>query len=165
MPLTIAPVCPHLLVLISFLLGLPGLINPGVLAALFSLTATGLYASYMIPILLRVTVAKDTFKPLEFNLGVYSIPFGYIAVAWASFMTIVLCLPQSYPVNVTTLNYSPLVLGGILFYAVVAWYLSAKYWYKTKIADEIVRLSNSSLVSTGKLSEIVSPFEHSNNNL
>lgn len=58
-----------LCLLISFILGLPGLYSSTVLGALFSLTATGLYASYVIPIGLRVTVARDTFKPAEFNLG------------------------------------------------------------------------------------------------
>ena len=56
-------------VVIAFILGLPGLINSSALSALFSLTATGLYSSYLIPILLRITVAKNTFKQAEFNLG------------------------------------------------------------------------------------------------
>mgnify|MGYP003385608622 CR=1 FL=1 len=54
---------------IAFILGLPSLGSDAVLGALFSLTATGLYASYIIPIFLRVTVSRDTFQPLEFNLG------------------------------------------------------------------------------------------------
>ena len=58
-----------LVVLISFLLGVPGYWNNAVLGALFSLTATGLYSSYMIPILLRITVARDSFVPAEFSLG------------------------------------------------------------------------------------------------
>lgn len=58
-----------LCVVIAFILGLPGLINSSALSALFSLTATGLYSSYLIPILLRITVAKSTFKQAEFNLG------------------------------------------------------------------------------------------------
>jgi amino acid transporter len=53
----------------SFLLGLPGLVNNAVLQALFSLTATGLYASYIIPVILRITVSRDSFEAREFNLG------------------------------------------------------------------------------------------------
>jgi hypothetical protein len=87
----------------------------------------------MIPILLRVTVARNSFKQLEFTLGKYSVPLGCIGVAWASFMVIVLCLPQSYPVTLETVNYSGIVLGALLIYAVASWFLSAKYWYKTLI--------------------------------
>ena len=58
-----------LCVIVSFLLGVPGYWNDAVLEALFSLTATGLYSSYMIPIILRVTVSRNTFVPAEFDLG------------------------------------------------------------------------------------------------
>lgn len=53
----------------AWLLGMPGLGSDAVLEALFSLTATGLYASYIIPILLRVTISRTEFQPREFNLG------------------------------------------------------------------------------------------------
>lgn len=55
--------------LIAFLLALPGLASEEVLSALFSLTATGLYSSYIIPIILRVTVARNSFQLAEFSLG------------------------------------------------------------------------------------------------
>jgi amino acid transporter len=71
-----------LCLLIAFLLGLPSIGSSTVLGALFSLTATGLYASYIIPIFLRVTVARDTFQPKEYNLGmrncVRDCPSGFI---------------------------------------------------------------------------------------
>lgn len=55
---------------IAFLLGVPGLTNKTILGALFSLTATGLYSSYLIPILLRVTVGRESFEATnDFNLG------------------------------------------------------------------------------------------------
>ena len=57
--------------LLAFLLAVPSLSNPSVLSALFSLTATGLYSSYIIPIFLRVTVSKDSFTAAEFSLGTY----------------------------------------------------------------------------------------------
>lgn len=128
-----------LVVIISFLLGLPGLANPAVLAALFSLTATGLYSSYMIPILLRVTVARNLFQPKEYNLGNYSKPLSYIAVVWCMFMVIVLCLPQTSPVTIGTLNYSPLMLGAVLIYALVSWFLSAKYWFRTRVNHDLIK--------------------------
>lgn len=110
--------------------GIPGLTNPTALGALFSLTATGLYTSYLIPILLRVTLSRDSFQPAEFSLGKYSVPMGIISVTWASFMIITLCLPQDAPITINNMNYSPIALGIVLISAFFSWIVSAKYWFK-----------------------------------
>ena len=117
-------------IFVAFVLCLPGLWNSEALAALFSLTATGLYVSYMIPIILRVTVAKDTFKPAEFNLGEYSVPMGWFSILWGLFMLFILFLPPTYPITVNSFNYSPVVLGLVVIYALSLWFCSAKDWFK-----------------------------------
>lgn len=53
----------------SWILGMPGLGSDAVLEALFSLTATGLYSSYIIPVILRLTISRKEFQQKEFNLG------------------------------------------------------------------------------------------------
>lgn len=115
---------------IAFVLGTPGLSNPDALSALFSLTATGLYSSYIIPIFLRLTVGRETFKQAEFNLGIWSVPIGVISVLWGAFMTILLCLPQSSPQTSQNINYSPIALGCVLTYAWGLWLASARHWFK-----------------------------------
>lgn len=110
--------------------GIPGLTNPTVLGALFSLTATGLYTSYIIPILLRVTISRHTFVPSEFQLGKYSVPFGIISVIWSTFMVIVLCLPQAAPITINNFNYSSLALGIVIILALFSWVVSARFWFK-----------------------------------
>jgi amino acid transporter len=122
--------------------------NAAVLNALFSLTATGLYASYAIPIILRVTVARKVFEQKEYSLGKYSIPLGIVSVLWCFLMVIILCLPNVSPVTVLNINYSPLMLGAILVYAVAMWYISARHWFKgaiknTKVQEEFERMSDS----------------------
>ena len=132
--------------MISFFLfqfvGTPGLTNPAVLGALFSLTATGLYTSYIIPIFLRVTVSRNTFVHAEFHLGKYSVPFGIISVVWSTFMVIVLCLPQDAPISINNFNYSPIALGLVLILALFSWVVSARFWFKGKFStissDEII---------------------------
>jgi len=116
-------------------LGIPGLTNPEVLAALFSLSAIGLYGSYIIPIFLRVTVCRETFRPSEFNLGDFSIPIGWISVFWGLFMISILSLPDVYPYSWDNLNYSPVILGCVLLYAIISWYCSAAYWFKGQIRN------------------------------
>jgi hypothetical protein len=117
-------------VLAAFALGVPGVANEAVLGALFSMTATGLYTSYMIPIILRITVSRDSFKPAEFNLGNWSVPIGCVSVLWCCFMLSVLCMPQITPVTEQTLNYSPVALGSILFLSWICWFASARHWFK-----------------------------------
>jgi amino acid transporter len=116
--------------LVHIIAGIPGLTNPTALGALFSLTATGLYTSYLIPILLRVTVSRDSFQPAEFSLGKYSVPMGIISVTWASFMIITLCLPQDAPITINNMNYSPIALGIVLISAFFSWIVSARHWFK-----------------------------------
>jgi amino acid transporter len=125
-------------ILIAFLLGVPGVANTSVLNALFSLTATGLYASYFIPIFLRFTVARDTFQvEKEWNLGKYSIIVGWISCLWALFMVAVLCLPSDDPVTLSNLNYSGIVLGVVLAYALITWAFSARFWFKGIIPNTV----------------------------
>lgn len=127
---SIVPHSHFLACLLSLVIGIPGLTNPTALGALFSLTATGLYSSYLIPILLRVTVSRNTFEPAEFNLGKYSKPFGVITVLWATFMIVVLCLPQDAPITINNMNYSPIALGIVILGAFSSWVLSARFWFK-----------------------------------
>lgn len=53
----------------------------------------GLEASYIIPIFLRLTVARTWFKRGPFHLGALSIPMGWVAVVWGVFISAVLVLP------------------------------------------------------------------------
>ena len=99
--------------------------NPQVLGALFSMTAIGLYSSYIIPVFLRITVSRNTFHQSEYNHGKYSVFMGAVGVAWGLFMVIVLCLPEAAPSDITNLNYAPVGLGAFLLYAVVYWVVSA----------------------------------------
>ena len=130
-------------------MALPSLANQTALGALFSLTATGLYCSYLIPILLRVTVARKTFsQPTEFNLGRWSVPAGCFSVLWATFMVVIVCLPQQSTVQTAnTLNYSPIMLGGVLLFAWTWWLVSARHWFK---GADVVLLADSEGGSGGR---------------
>ena len=119
-----------LAVFIAFLLGLPGLVNDAVLNALFSLTATGLYSSYFIPLFLRITIAWKSFYSPDFNLGYFSYPLAMFSTCWCGIMTIVLCLPEELPVTFSNMNYSSIALGGVLIFSWSWWVISARYWFK-----------------------------------
>ena len=123
---------------VAFLFGVPGLVNSSVLSALFSLTATGLYSSYIIPLGLRVTVARHSFKPEPaWNLGRHSLLLHSVGFVWGTLMVIVLCLPSVYPVTIQNLNYSPLALGAVLLYALGAWQAGARHWFRGAVANPL----------------------------
>ena len=53
----------------------------------------GLYTSYVTPIFLRITSGRNKLQPGPFSLGKWYLPIGIIAVAWVSFITVLLLFP------------------------------------------------------------------------
>lgn len=58
------------------------LVSTTAFAAITSITTIGYQISYAIPIFLRVTYAKNSFKKSSFHLGSFSILIGYISFIW-----------------------------------------------------------------------------------
>jgi amino acid transporter len=69
------------------------LISETAFTAITSLATIGYHISYAIPIILRLTVARKTFKQSEFNLGILSVPMGWISVVWLLTTSILFLLP------------------------------------------------------------------------
>jgi hypothetical protein len=102
-----------------------------------------------IPILLRLTTGRKRFVPHTFSLGVWVHPIGWLSVLWCLFTSTVLLFPQvnfstfffiieirpfvlfraqqQDPVTPSSLNYSPVVVGGILILITLYWLLSARH--------------------------------------
>jgi amino acid transporter len=109
----------------------------GSVVAFSAITATATIAtnlSYLFPILARHTVGRKTFEPAKWNLGRFSVPCAVITTIYISFLAVVLLLPQIYPVTAQTLNYAPIMIGGISIISVVGWVmpfgLGGRYWFK-----------------------------------
>jgi hypothetical protein len=64
-----------------------------------------------------------------------------------------------YPIAYSNLNYSPVALGMILLYALVTWYVDARYWFKGADTPSLLRDNSINLIAhsdveiSGKLSE------------
>ena len=113
--------------------------------AVFAVSIAALYVAYAIPIMARFVFEND-FKPGPFDLGVFvgpcshlllalalaltrfpqSLPIGFIAVAFMAFMTIIFMFPTSPGANVASMNYTVVVLGGVLLLS-LAWYYFPVY--------------------------------------
>lgn len=125
--------------MLAALLGLPSVGSSVALTALVSIGTIGQYLSYASPILLRITVGAEDFKPGPFHFGRYSKLIGWIAVIWVCFIVVIFCLPSTYPVTGETLNYAPILVGAVIAWSGLYWVFSAKNWYtgpQVTVSDE-----------------------------
>lgn len=105
------------------------LISETAFSAVMSITTIGYQISYAIPMLLRLTVARKTFKKSTFHLGPFSEIVGWISVVWLFVTSIFFLLPTEYDENgnltSTNFNYTIVVVGGVSFLALLYWFLPA----------------------------------------
>ncbi|KAL1727004.1 amino acid permease-domain-containing protein [Schizophyllum commune] len=116
---------------LSLLLGLLAFAGDQAINAVFSLSVIALYIAYTIPIIARFTGDND-FKPGPFSLGRWSFPISFLAVAFMTLMSVVFLFPATPNPAVPDMNYSVVVLGGVLGASVVYFYVpryGGKYWF------------------------------------
>ena len=114
---------------LSFLLAIPSLGSQVAFSAATSIATVGLYLSYGIPILIGTVYRKPMGKG-PFSLGSSSWLVACVSSGWICFITIVFCLPQQYPVNSGTFNYTPVAVGVVALWAFGSWFLWARRWFK-----------------------------------
>jgi amino acid transporter len=103
--------------------------------AMVSIATVGLYISYALPVLFRVTLARKCFVPGPFSLGRYGVMVGWVAVLWVATISVLFSLPVAYPVTKDTLNYTPVAVGGLFFLVIASWVLSARHWFTGPITN------------------------------
>lgn len=112
-----------LICFIAALLGLLDLASYYAAEAIFSVTSIALDWSYVIPVICKVIFAgKVPYQPGPVHLGHLSTPINIFAFFWVAFVSVILCFPQSVPVEKTTMNYSSVVFLGWLI-------LASGYWF------------------------------------
>ncbi|KAJ3552055.1 hypothetical protein NP233_g12961 [Leucocoprinus birnbaumii] len=114
------------------------------LSSLAGATVVGLYTSYAVPILLRITSGHKDFKPGPFTLGRFSRPIGAIAVAWSFFADVMLLFPLNPRINSSQdMNFAVVIVVIVFTISALSWILSARKWFTGPIpnitADEIAR--------------------------
>ncbi|KXS21995.1 hypothetical protein M427DRAFT_161322 [Gonapodya prolifera JEL478] len=98
-------------------------------SAFSAFSTIGMNVAYAIPTICKLIWARDTFKQSAFNLGRLSIPINIISVFWMFYVVAILCMPQVMPVNGQTLNYSPIMLGGVTILITIYWFAGARKWF------------------------------------
>ncbi|EUC65010.1 APC amino acid permease, partial [Rhizoctonia solani AG-3 Rhs1AP] len=119
-------------VIIAALLGLLAFAGEVAIMAVFS---------YIIPIGARFVFNEGNFTPGPFTLGPFGLPVAAIAIAFMSFITIVLLFPSTPAPGVTDMNYAVVVMGGVMVGSVV-WYYFPKYggvyWFEGPISTIVI---------------------------
>ncbi|RCV26117.1 hypothetical protein SETIT_5G219700v2 [Setaria italica] len=120
---------------VALCMALPSLGSLVAFQAMVSIATIGLYISYALPILFRVTLARKHFSPGPFSLGRYGVLVGWVAVLWVATITVLFSLPVTYPVTKDTLNYTPVAVGGLFFLVLSSWVLRARHWFKGPVTN------------------------------
>ncbi|KAG6914602.1 hypothetical protein DXG01_016378 [Tephrocybe rancida] len=110
---------------LAILLGCLAFAGASAINAVFGLSIVGTYIAYAIPIAARY-LGENNFKPGPFTLGAFGLPVAIIAVVFMMFMSIVFCFPSTAVTDAPDMNYTVVVLGGILSLSVV-WYYFPRY--------------------------------------
>ncbi|KAK5828179.1 amino acid/polyamine transporter I [Linnemannia elongata] len=122
-----------------FFLGLPYIWSETAYSAIVSVNTIASSISYLIPILCRILLARESFQPGPFSLGRYSILIGVISTFWIVITSALFLCPTEFPVTAENVNYAAvpfvLVIGlCVLYYAI--W---GRHWFKpggTRVLDE-----------------------------
>ncbi|MFF3006703.1 amino acid permease [Kitasatospora sp. NPDC057940] len=104
----------------ALVLALPSLYSATAYGAVTAVNVVGMTPAYAVPIYLRLRRGQK-FRPGPWNLGRRGPLIGWIAVGWVAVVSVLVCLPQSYPVTVDTFNYAPVALLAVMVLAWVWW--------------------------------------------
>ncbi|KAF8130355.1 amino acid/polyamine transporter I [Boletus edulis] len=116
---------------LATLLGLLSFTGAQAINAIFALAVAALYVAYSIPITARF-LFKNEFNPGPFNIGILSLPVALIAVSFMVFMVVVLVFPTTPQTSTSNMNYTIVVLGGVLVLSFV-WYYFPVYWWSALV--------------------------------
>ncbi|KAG7451942.1 amino acid transporter [Guyanagaster necrorhizus] len=116
----------------AILLGLLSFAGSNAINAVFSISVIATYVAYSIPIA-ACFMGENNFKPGPFHLGIFSFSIALTAVLFMTFTSIVLMFPTTPQTTVQDMNYSVVVLGGVMILSLI-WYYFPKYggvyWFR-----------------------------------
>lgn len=106
--------------------------NDTAIGAIFSVGGIAGFVSFTMPTLLKITYARNTFKPGPWNLGKFSEPIGWVSVCFVTVMIPILCFPTVKGENLTLddMNWTCVVYFGPLVLSLIYYFSAARKWYK-----------------------------------
>ncbi|KAF7556206.1 hypothetical protein G7Z17_g1606 [Cylindrodendrum hubeiense] len=117
-----------------------GIVYFGSSAAFNAFSGVGvicLTTSYTVPIAINLFTGRKKVKNASFNLGAFGFVSNIVAVAWASFVVPLFCMPSALPVSSTTMNYASVVfVAATLVSGVWYWVWGRKNYAGPPTHDE-----------------------------
>jgi choline transport protein len=127
------------LALVAFIIVLLQLVNIGSSTALFAIlgvSTIGLYLSYILPVVF-ITLARlrgDNVQYGPFKMGRWlGLTVNLFAIVYGIFVTIWLPFPPYLPVTSTNMNYAGPIIGGVLIFALLDWFISGRTRFITPV--------------------------------
>ncbi|KAF9908795.1 hypothetical protein EC991_009498 [Linnemannia zychae] len=113
-----------------FILGLPYIWSETAYSAIVSVNTIASSISYLIPILCRIILARDTFEPGPFNLGRFSTLVGVISSAWIIVTSALFLCPTEFPVTAGNMNYAVVPFLLVIGLCVSYYGIWGRHWFK-----------------------------------
>ncbi|KAG0080707.1 hypothetical protein BGZ93_004304 [Podila epicladia] len=113
-----------------FILGLPYIWSETAYSAIVSVNTIASSISYLIPILCRIILARETFEPGPFNLGRLSTPIGIISSGWIICTSALFLCPTQAPVTVENMNYALVPFVIVIGLCVSYYAIWGRHWFK-----------------------------------
>ncbi|KAJ7525830.1 hypothetical protein O6H91_17G069500 [Diphasiastrum complanatum] len=104
----------------SFLCTLPSLGSSVAFTAITAMSTITAYGPYTVVLICRHAFNND-FKPGPFSLGRWGIWIGGWGAFWGTLMSLLFCLPPSYPVTGSSFNYAAVSLLGCMLVGAIYW--------------------------------------------
>eukprot|EP00850_Spirogloea_muscicola_P022757 SM000310S11948 [mRNA] locus=s310:54105:56326:- [translate_table: standard] len=117
-----------LTVIVSLACTLPTIWSSVAFTAITAMSTITAYMPYTVVILCR-HLFDNGFVPGPFKLGRKGLYIGIWGSFWGTLMSVLFCLPPSYPVTGSTFNYAPVSMAGCLGGGAIYWFAIARYNY------------------------------------
>ena len=132
-----------LITVVLFVLGLINIGSSTAFNAIVSLTLTGQYTSYALPITLMVMRRFDE-KHIPFGpwtLGRLGLPINCCSIIFSALIITFMVFPPYQPVSAENMNYASAVLGVAVLISAVSWCLSGRNVYAGPVREVIEDLN------------------------
>ncbi|KAJ7299141.1 hypothetical protein O6H91_12G078100 [Diphasiastrum complanatum] len=112
----------------SFACTLPALGSNVAFTAITAMSTITAYGPYTVVLSCR-HIFKNDFVPGPFSLGRWALFVGGYGSIWGLLMSLLFCLPPSFPVTTKNLNYAAPSLVGCMVVGAIYWYGSGRYTF------------------------------------
>lgn len=116
-------------IVVAGILGILFMINSTAYTAIVSVNTIGSQLSYLVPILLRITISRKTFVAGPWKLGVFAVPLGVISCLWLLFTCVLFICPTVAPIDAENMNYAILPFVVIMGTSTLYYLIFARKWF------------------------------------